>query len=271
MTPIPSRPVTPGATPGGTPGATTPQRMTSRPASPERQSVNTDAEDDEDGWLNHRRKSRTSSPVARHSQSHARPHVHHHHLHHHHHHGSLHNLLHNSLLHLSLARAKNEQAVGVFESQRYMDIEATIFHDPDAIPHTQQAMNLLFHCCDPLLKANRSAVSAVSDWLRDARRGRFAFWRSAKQKKMAWQTKFDTLQKTRDDLEALLKEFKFQNRFEVLEPYKPVLEAKGDVEQDSPSHRYLFHCYVYQYHLMRFTTQIIEMVCLYVQLDAPLG
>ncbi|KAF8907756.1 hypothetical protein CPB85DRAFT_1551911 [Mucidula mucida] len=202
MTPIPSRPVTPGATPGGTPGATTPQRMTSRPASPERQSVNTDAEDDEDGWLNHRRKSRTSSPVARHSQSHARPHVHHHHLHHHHHHGSLHNLLHNSLLHLSLARAKNEQAV---------------------------AMNLLFHCCDPLLKANRSAVSAVSDWLRDARRG-------------------------------ALKEFKFQNRFEVLEPYKPVLEAKGDVEQDSPSHRYLFHCYVYQYHLMRFTTQIIEML-----------
>ncbi|KAF9028574.1 hypothetical protein BDZ89DRAFT_1066048 [Hymenopellis radicata] len=261
MTPIPSRPVTPGATPGGTPGATTPggspgattpQRMSSRPASPERQSTtNTDAEDDQDGWLNHHRKSRTISCA---------PHVHHLHHHHHHHHGPLHNLLHNSLLHLSLSRAKNEQAVGVFESQRYMDIEATMFHDPDAIPHTQQAMNLLFHCCDPLLKANRSAVSAISDWLRDARRGRFAFWRSAKQKKTAWQTKFDTLKKTRDDLEALLKEFKSQNRFEVLEPYKPVLEAKGDVEQDSPSHRYLFHCYVYQYHLMRFTAQIIEML-----------
>lgn len=30
--------------------------------------------------------------------------------------------------------------------------------------------------------------------------------------------------------------------------------------QDLPSHRYLFHSYVYQYHLMRFSSMVLEMV-----------
>ena len=32
-------------------------------------------------------------------------------------------------------------------------------------------------------------------------------------------------------------------------------------ERDIIPHRHLFHCYVYQYHLMQFTTSIQDMVC----------
>lgn len=142
-----------------------------------------------------------------------------------------------------------------------MDIEATFFHDPNSTLHTQQSTDLLHECCDPLIEANQSAVVAISEWLGQVRsRRRFAFWRSAKERKKLWQANYDALAKRREDLQSLLQRFKSDDRFKVLDPYRPALEAKGDVEQDSPSHRYLFHCYVYQYHLMRFTCQIIEMV-----------
>jgi len=48
-----------------------------------------------------------------------------------------------SLLHLSFGRRREERAVGVFESQRYMNLEATRFHDPYADFYTQKAAKLL--------------------------------------------------------------------------------------------------------------------------------
>jgi len=48
-----------------------------------------------------------------------------------------------SLLHLSIGRRKEEHAVGVFESQRYMNLEATRLHDPYHDFHTQNAAKLL--------------------------------------------------------------------------------------------------------------------------------
>ncbi len=66
--------------------------------------------------------------------------VRHHHHHHHHHHQ--HGQLQHNLLHLSLGR-KKEYAVGVFESQRYMDLEARMLHDPHAEVYTQRMTRLL--------------------------------------------------------------------------------------------------------------------------------
>lgn len=48
-----------------------------------------------------------------------------------------------SLLHLSFGRRKEEHVVGVFESQRYMNLEATRLHDPYHDFHTQNAAKLL--------------------------------------------------------------------------------------------------------------------------------
>jgi Putative ER transporter, 6TM, N-terminal len=52
-----------------------------------------------------------------------------------------HNLLHRRLLRVSHPR--REKAVGVFESQRYLNLEATNFHDPAAKAYTTRATGLL--------------------------------------------------------------------------------------------------------------------------------
>jgi len=52
-----------------------------------------------------------------------------------------HHLLDHKLL--SVSRSQKERAVGVFESQRYLNLEATSFNDPDAKTHTMQTTALL--------------------------------------------------------------------------------------------------------------------------------
>lgn len=52
-------------------------------------------------------------------------------------------------------------------------------------------------------------------------------------------------------------------RFTVLDPYRVIFSPADDMlrERDIPSHRHLFDCYVYQYHLMQFASSIQDMVC----------
>ena len=52
-----------------------------------------------------------------------------------------HNILHRKLLQVSNSRKEN--VVGIFESQRYLNLEASTFRDPDAQAHTTQATALL--------------------------------------------------------------------------------------------------------------------------------
>jgi len=74
-----------------------------------------------------------------HPSSHS--HGHHSHNHHHHHHSAL---LHSSLLSLAKARAKKpEHAVGTFESQRYMNLEATKLWDPHEEQYNEKMGSLL--------------------------------------------------------------------------------------------------------------------------------
>lgn len=50
----------------------------------------------------------------------------------------------------------------------------------------------------------------------------------------------------------------------MLEPYRAAFSAehKGMLTGDGvPPHRYLFHCFLYQYHLMRFSDNLLELVC----------
>ena len=48
-----------------------------------------------------------------------------------------------------------------------------------------------------------------------------------------------------------------------MDPYRPAFDLKhvpSDEDAEVPPHRHLFHCYVYQYHLMQFAQVLIEMV-----------
>jgi hypothetical protein len=55
-------------------------------------------------------------------------------------------------------------------------------------------------------------------------------------------------------------------RLKVLEPYRPTFEkAMEDASVDTgtyvmPPHQYLFHCYVYQFHLVQFSGVVVQMV-----------
>jgi hypothetical protein len=45
---------------------------------------------------------------------------------------------------------------------------------------------------------------------------------------------------------------------------EPKIEDKGSpaqLEKQTPPHRYLFYCYVYQYHLIFLAGDVVEMVC----------
>jgi hypothetical protein len=51
----------------------------------------------------------------------------------------------------------------------------------------------------------------------------------------------------------------------VLEPYRHAFDEEfkkeaGSENADVPPHRYLFHCYYYQYHLYRFATNLLDLV-----------
>ena len=156
MTPMPSLPASPLF-------SRTPSRQPSRQPSPERR--HTSEEVVEVSIHNHpttrRRAHRTSdiltpistvassaSPVHTNSQ-HPHFHPHHRHPHHHHHshshsHHSTH--LHYKLLHLKRT-SRHEHVVGMFETQRYLNLEATHFHVPLGDVYTRQMLALVYERC----------------------------------------------------------------------------------------------------------------------------
>ncbi|KAL0071092.1 hypothetical protein AAF712_001650 [Marasmius tenuissimus] len=282
-------PVTPGPSRPGTPGTMTPVRSRvasnhpSRAPSPERTPTNeegshlgrtvTNLDDTDDTKPHH--ETPTSTPAtpamsfrrSHHAHFHRSSHGHHHH--HHHPHSHHHRLLFNALSHLSLPRMhhKEDHAVGVFESHRYLDLEATHFYDPRSEYYTEKSKELLNESCDALLLSCRESLVWMQGWLMNSRKGRWNFWSSKQSKEDGWKKNLKELQTLRDKHEILLKRFKETDRHRVTEPWKILFELKGDTDVEVPSHRYLFHCYVYQYHLMRFSTMILDLLGEVVRLE----
>ncbi|KAF9261178.1 hypothetical protein L218DRAFT_981064 [Marasmius fiardii PR-910] len=299
VTPVPSRPGTPGTmTPVRSEGTSVPH---SRPPSPERSPLNheglqpgkaatnlSEAEGREPTPPGSPHPMSPITPTTSSRRSHSHPHhahfksAHNHHYHHHHHHSHSHHhrLLFNALSHLSLSRinTKEDHAVGVFESHRYLDLEATHFYDPRSEYYTERTKELLKESCDELLVSCRESLVWMREWLLNVRKGRWNFWTSKERKEEIWRKNLETVQSLRDKHGEVLERFIakdrsvfligldpqdkliFDNvRHAVIEPWRIVFKAKGD-DVEMPSHRYLFHCYVYQYHLMRFSTMLLELL-----------
>jgi hypothetical protein len=178
-------PVTPAASRPATPSSETP--MHSRRPSPlrDRKSSRAPAEKHVppiDQELRDRRQSRPHRrpsprprpfPVGLNSPLHSK-HKHSHSYHSHH------TLLHSSLLHLALSRVpkpSEETAVGVFESQRYLDLEATHLSHPDSTRYTAKATELLSTSCQDLLSVCEEALGSSGAWMGSVRKYRFDFWR----------------------------------------------------------------------------------------------
>ncbi|KIY44983.1 hypothetical protein FISHEDRAFT_50366 [Fistulina hepatica ATCC 64428] len=184
-------------------------------------------------------------------------HRHSHNHYHHYHHHSLAHQLHNSLLHLATSRRAEQPVVGVFESYRYLDLEATHFNEPDTEETMAHCKELLSISCDPLLVECRSVLAHCREWLHGVRKGRFQFWVKAANVQKSRQERILEFRRKREHLVSVLEELRSQGRLSVLEVFQPAFESQ---DIDVPSHRHLFHCYVYQYHLMQFADITVEML-----------
>jgi len=182
----PTRERFPG-TPAGTPTILTP--TPSRASSPD--------------VPKHRRHHKSSSP-SRSSSSHRLHRLHHHkhssqYVHHNHH-----NILHSSLLHLPHSRHhRKESAVGVFESHRFFDLEATRLSHPYSERYTARATELLSASCQDLLLVCETVLCESFDWLLHIREHRFKFWMSTEEKD---RIRKDRIQKYQELLCRLVRE-----------------------------------------------------------------
>ncbi|KAF8344985.1 hypothetical protein F5887DRAFT_968850 [Amanita rubescens] len=176
-------------------------------------------------------------------------HTHHGHSHHHHHSQSRH--LHHKLRHLK-GSSRHEHTVAMFETQKYLNLEAAHLHIPYADDYTRQALNLIQDSCGELLSACNESIVTLGTWFGGVLDGRFKFWVSEEGK--------------RQELRLELENFTIEKRHLILEPYKQAFESSyltDDTEDEIPPHRYLFYCYVFQYHIMRFgqiSLQILDNI-----------
>jgi hypothetical protein len=94
----------------------------------------------------------------------------------------------------------------------------------------------------------------------------------------ALEQRMGELDAVRENLMAVLDEFRKDKRFGfktftftilistflsrhlILEPWRPSFDPNHDPEQEIPPHRHLFHCYVYQYHLIQLSVNLTAMV-----------
>ncbi|KIJ63943.1 hypothetical protein HYDPIDRAFT_112430 [Hydnomerulius pinastri MD-312] len=257
-------PITPAPSTPATPTMRSPTH--SRPPSPERErspghEEKEDGHSPSDGGLrkrlgghHHRTASRPHhlSGTHSHHRHHSHPHQPYKHSNTHHSH---HNLLHSSLLHLAMSRTpKAEPAVGVFESHRYLNLEATHLSHPDSERYTARATELLSGSCQELLKTCGSALQGSCDWLGCVRDHRLNFWVSKEEKEKWRMQKIEKYEGLHSELSAALDEFTDKKRLSVLDPYRVMFTPSDDptADYDVPPHRYLFQCYVYQFHLIRF-------------------
>ncbi|KAJ2912099.1 hypothetical protein MD484_g8319, partial [Candolleomyces efflorescens] len=186
---------------------------------------------------------------------------------HHHHHTHFHlphHILHQSLTNLSLRRRRRaEHVVGVFESQKYLNLEAKLLRDPRQEEWIQMETELLSEGCVPLLEECSKGIKTVDSWLDHVRHGRFNSCLGRTKKENHRARLVEQVVEVQSTLSAALSEFREHGRLRVIEPYHPVVAELGDEESghhELPPHRHLFHCYVYQYHLIQTASVILEML-----------
>jgi hypothetical protein len=91
-------------------------------------------------------------------------------------------LLHSSLLHLAVSRSPrsvlhaHDEPVGVFESQKYLHLEAAhvVSGSAEDERYAAEATALLKACCGDLVLRSKEGVDGVVEWLETVREGRWS-------------------------------------------------------------------------------------------------
>lgn len=106
-----------------------------------------------------------------------------------------------------------EHVVGVFESQRYLDLESQHFAHPLAAYYTERSTALLRQSCGPLLRASSSCLDQLDTWLRTSRHNRWILLLGGKKCSRIHQERLDELYLVCDELTRTLNEFRTSLRF----------------------------------------------------------
>lgn len=144
-----------------------------------------------------------------------------------------------------------------------------------------------FHSCTDLLNITREGLVGVRDWLGSVREDKLQCFMKTTAFDAKRQNSLDEVQRLRHRIVSVLDDFKKDKRYgvnrkpiyvfswqllalslKVLDPYKSAFDSSADdPDYAMPPHRYLFNCYVYQFHLMQFSVIVINMVCTFLPPD----
>jgi hypothetical protein len=107
----------------------------------------------------------------------------------------------------------HEHVVGVFESQRYLDLESQHFAHPLAAYYTERSTALLRQSCQPLLRASSSCLDQLDMWLRTSRHSRWIFWLGGNKCSRIQQERLDEIYRVCDEVTRIREEFRTSLRF----------------------------------------------------------
>ena len=116
-----------------------------------------------------------------------------------------------------------EHVVGVFESQRYLDLESQHFAHPLAAQYTERSTALLRQSCEPLLRACNLCLDQLDLWLRTSRHNRWRFWWGGNKCSRIQQERLNELCRACDELARTVETFRTSLRFVVSVSYRPFL------------------------------------------------
>jgi hypothetical protein len=123
--------------------------------------------------------------------------------------------------------------VGMFETQRYLNLEATHLHIPLAEVYTRQALDLVqeryvlscrpslsfipfsyfVYSCEELLGACHESTTALRTWLGGVLDERSSFFVPAERKREEWRRKAESLKLVRDRLRLEIENFRTDKRY----------------------------------------------------------
>ncbi|BEI80174.1 hypothetical protein CcaverHIS002_0107030 [Cutaneotrichosporon cavernicola] len=147
---------------------------------------------------------------------------------------------------------KSQQPVGVYESQRYMDLESGTDRD---LHKAIEQLELLAKGALPLVKALRAGITTACTWSVTSDKKRHAEAR-------------DVLSTTAL-LRVALAEFK-EHRGVVTRPYRHLFDPthKRDAHLSPSQHMGLFYCLVASYHLIEFSEAALKFLDMLIETDA---
>jgi hypothetical protein len=118
-------------------------------------------------------------------------------------------------LHLPHLHGHREHVVGVFESQRYLDLESLHFTHPLGARYTARATELLRESVEELLGACVGALGSLDGWLESSRRHGRAFWRGGEKARRIREERIAKLEAAIGELRNTRERFKRDRRYVV--------------------------------------------------------